>query len=93
MMSIFICRSSTSFALPRIAYCWSGVLDVVFDTKQAVQELHQKGWRTPSTAERCRAAFRRLQALPNEVWELLEPVLQNEIAVLHHFCASDKDLQ
>ena len=72
----------------------SGVLewlDVVLEVRQAVQGL-QPGAVTRSSAEQCLAAFRRLQALPDEIWDMIEPMLIDEIAVLHDLCADDKDL-
>jgi hypothetical protein len=80
--------SGMSTAVPWIAR-W---LDVVLEARQAVQGL-QPGAETRSSAEQCLAAFRRLQALPDEVWDMIEPLLVEEIAVLHDLCAADEDLQ
>jgi hypothetical protein len=79
--------SGMSTVVPWIAR-W---LDVVLDVRQAVQELRQRP-KSRSTAEHCLAAFRRLQALPDEVWDTIEPLIHEEIAVLYDLCASDKDL-
>ena len=80
--------SGMSCAVPWIA----GYLGVVLDVRHAVQGLRLEA-KTRSTAEHCLAAFRRLQGLPDAVWDAIEPVLSDEIAELHDLCATDEDLQ
>jgi hypothetical protein len=62
--------SGTSYARPLLT-CW-GVSMIV---KQAVRD------RTP---RRCLAAWRLLENLSDEDWDTIEPLLVEEIAVLHN---------
>lgn len=90
--NVFICHASNDSGMSTVLPWIARWLDVVFEVRQAVQGLRPAA-KTRSTAERCLAAFRRLQGLPDEVWDAIEPVLVEEIAELHDLCATDKDLQ
>jgi hypothetical protein len=70
---------------------------VAREVRQAVQDYQRSLGASEETlrpiAERCLAAYRRLQGLSDEDWDIIEPTLDDEIATLHDLCATDEDLQ
>jgi hypothetical protein len=89
---VFISHAANDFGTSAVAPRIAGWCDVVVEVREAVRGL-RPGAKTRSSAEQCLAAFRRLQALPDWVWDALEPVMVDEIAVLNDLCATDEDLQ
>jgi hypothetical protein len=89
---VFISHASNDSGMSTILPVIAGWLDVVTEIREAVQGL-RPGANIRLIAERRLAAFRRLQALPDWVWDTLEPIIVEEIAELHDSCATDKDLQ
>jgi hypothetical protein len=81
--NVFIAHAGGSFAMPLVAKI-IGRMMVEAQVQSAVRR---------QTGERCLAAYRTLQNLPDEDWDAIEPDLVEEIAVLHELCATDKDLQ
>lgn len=81
--NVFISHAGGSFAMPLVAKV-IGRMMVEAQVQSAVK------WQT---GERCLNAYRALQNLSDEDWDVIEPDLVEEIAVLHELCATDRDLQ
>lgn len=76
----------TSVELPLVAYA----VEIKLAVADYQNMWRRKVWRW-RTLKRCRAAWEMLQNLSDETYDALEPMLIDEIAVLHDLYGGNDD--